>query len=171
MFTIYRIAYVTDRRTDRDLDKNKCYDCQANYIRDLTKLRRQGQRQSKKTIGLVSKTTPLHVHHPFLYISLPSLHDYDVKWPNLKFFFEDWNGKAINSTISIWTQTRLPLFSSNINSLFLSNWATWNNREMVSWKSPLSDRKVPIVAWAKPRPWERTWPEPKLITLVRMTAQ
>ena len=35
-----------------------------------------------KTIGLISKTTILRVHHAFLYISLPSLHDYDVKMPN-----------------------------------------------------------------------------------------
>ena len=31
------------------------------------------------------KTTALHVHHAFLYISLPSLHDYDVKHPNFTF--------------------------------------------------------------------------------------
>ena len=31
---------------------------------------------STKAIGLISKTTILHVHHAFLYISLPSLHDY-----------------------------------------------------------------------------------------------
>ena len=48
-------------------------------------------------------------------------------------FFEHGNGKAINSTISVWTRARPPLFSSNINSLLLSNWATWGNREMV-WK-------------------------------------
>ena len=30
----------------------------------------------KKAIGLFSKTTTLHVHHAFLCISLPSLHDY-----------------------------------------------------------------------------------------------
>ena len=36
-------------------------------------------RTSKRTIGLLSKTTTLYVHHTFLYISLPSLHDYDVK--------------------------------------------------------------------------------------------
>ena len=44
--------------------------------RDPTKLRRRRQRQ--KTIGLVSKTNTLQVHHAFLYISLLSLHDYDV---------------------------------------------------------------------------------------------
>ena len=33
----------------------------------------------------MSKTTPLHVHHAFLYISFPSLHDYDVKMPIFTF--------------------------------------------------------------------------------------
>ena len=40
----------------------------------------------KKAIGLLRKTTTLHVHNAFLYISLPSLHDYDVKMPNCKFY-------------------------------------------------------------------------------------
>ena len=39
-------------------------------------------RTSKKTIGFMSKTTTLHVYHTYLYISVPSLHDYDVKIPN-----------------------------------------------------------------------------------------
>ena len=56
-------------------------------IRDLTKLRRRekGDRQKKKKIGLMNKTTTLHVHHAFLYISLLSLHNNDVKWPHFKF--------------------------------------------------------------------------------------
>ena len=37
-------------------------------------------------MGLLRRTTTLHVHHAFLYISLPSLHDYDVKMPNCKFY-------------------------------------------------------------------------------------
>ena len=36
----------------------------------------------------MSKRTTLHVHHAFLYISLLSLHNYDVKWPNFKFTWE-----------------------------------------------------------------------------------
>ena len=40
---------------------------------------------NKQTIGLISKTT-FHVHYPFLYISLPALHDYDVKMPNFVFY-------------------------------------------------------------------------------------
>ena len=40
----------------------------------------------KKAIDLdLSKTTTLHVHHAFLYISLPSLHDFNVKVPNFWF--------------------------------------------------------------------------------------
>ena len=38
-----------------------------------------GKENVKKAIGLVSKTTTLLVHHAFLYISLPSLHNHDVK--------------------------------------------------------------------------------------------
>ena len=44
-----------------------------------------GNKNGKKAIGLISKTTTLHVHHAFLYISLPSLHGYDVKLPNFMF--------------------------------------------------------------------------------------
>ena len=38
-----------------------------------------GNENGTKAIGLITKTTTLHAHHAFLYISLPSLHDYDVK--------------------------------------------------------------------------------------------
>ena len=38
-----------------------------------------GKENVKKAIGLGSKTTTLLVHHAFLYISLPSLHNHDVK--------------------------------------------------------------------------------------------
>ena len=45
-----------------------------------------GNQDVKKAIGLLRKTTTLHVHHAFLYISLPSLHDYEVKMPHCKFY-------------------------------------------------------------------------------------
>ena len=45
-----------------------------------------GSENVKKEIGLISKTTTLHVHHAFLYISLPPLHDYGVKLPNFTFY-------------------------------------------------------------------------------------
>ena len=44
-----------------------------------------GNEDVKKSTGLLCKTT-LHLHHVFLYISLLSLHDYDMKMPNCKFY-------------------------------------------------------------------------------------
>ena len=44
-----------------------------------------GNENGKTAIDLFSKTTTLHVQHTFLYISLPSLRDYDVKMPNFSF--------------------------------------------------------------------------------------
>ena len=49
----------------------------------------------KKTIDLISKTTTSHVHHAFLYISFPFLHDYDVKMPYFA-FMEDVNKQRRN---------------------------------------------------------------------------
>ena len=45
-----------------------------------------GNENIKKTIGLISKTTTLHMHHAFLYISFLFLHDYDVNMPNFAFY-------------------------------------------------------------------------------------
>ena len=47
---------------------------------------RQLERQKKKTIGLISKTTTSHLQQTFLFISFPFLHDYDVKMPNFAFY-------------------------------------------------------------------------------------
>ena len=38
-----------------------------------------GKENVNKAIGLMSKTTTLHVHHAFLYISLLSLLNYDLR--------------------------------------------------------------------------------------------
>ena len=43
---------------------------------------RTATRTSKKSIGLISKTTTSHVHHAFLHISFLFFHNYDVKMPN-----------------------------------------------------------------------------------------
>ena len=48
-------------------------------IRAVQNYEGNGNGNVKKAIGLMCITTTLHVHHAFLYISLPSLHDYDVK--------------------------------------------------------------------------------------------
>ena len=60
--------------------------CLESPIRTLRSDDGDGNDEVKKAIGLITKTTILHVHHAFFYISLPSLHDYDVKMPNLMFY-------------------------------------------------------------------------------------
>ena len=45
-----------------------------------------GDENIKKTIGFISKTTALHVHHTFLVHFFPFLHDYDVKMSNFVFY-------------------------------------------------------------------------------------
>ena len=45
-----------------------------------------GDENIKKAIRLLSKTTSLHVRHTFLYISLPLLHDYNMKMPSFTFY-------------------------------------------------------------------------------------
>ena len=45
-----------------------------------------GNENGINAIGLISKTATLHVHHTFLYLSLTSLYDYDVKMPNFTFY-------------------------------------------------------------------------------------
>ena len=49
-------------------------------IGDFKIRRRDGNENVKKQqVNFISKTTTFHVHQSFLYISLPFLHDYDVK--------------------------------------------------------------------------------------------
>ena len=59
-----------------------------NFCRLSMTIERRHQRERQKNqLVKISNTTTLHVHHAFLYISLPSLHDYDVKIPNFTFFW------------------------------------------------------------------------------------
>ena len=55
-------------------------------IKDFKMPRRRRQRERQKGNRLNSNTTTLHVHHAFLYISLPLLQDYDGKIPNFTFY-------------------------------------------------------------------------------------
>ena len=81
----------------------------------------------KKAIGLMSKTKSLHVHHAFLYISLPSLHNYDVKWPNFKFTWEleRQANKFYHLCLNLGVFPSLHLQPKFPSQFFLSNWATW----------------------------------------------
>ena len=60
------------------------------YIRELKQRRLRtttatATRAAKKHQVKIGKTTTLYEHRAFLYISLPSLHDYDIKLPNFTF--------------------------------------------------------------------------------------
>ena len=50
----------------------------------------------------IGKTTTLHLHNAFLYISLLSLHDYDGKMPNFTFYGGRKQATA-KFSFSIWT--------------------------------------------------------------------
>ena len=84
----------------------------------------------------IGKTTALHVRHTFLYLSLPSLHDYDrrEKAPNFTFyggreekkttfFFFSW---TLIQSFRVQVQKNLPTFDKN--------WTRWSKREKV-WSS------------------------------------
>ena len=58
----------------------------------------------KKAIGWISKTTTLHVHLAFLFISLPSLRDYDEKMPKFTFYRGREQATA-KFSVSFWTWT------------------------------------------------------------------
>ena len=45
-----------------------------------------GNEYVKKAVVLITKTTTLRLHHAFLYMSWPSLHDYDVKMSDFTFY-------------------------------------------------------------------------------------
>ena len=53
-----------------------------------------GTRTAKKQSVYISKTTTLQVHHPFLYISQPSLQVCDLKLPNFTGRFMELVNKA-----------------------------------------------------------------------------
>ena len=92
-----------------------------------------GNENGKKAIGSDCKTTNLHVHHAFLCISLPSLHDYDVNFPNFTFY----GGRERRQRPSfcfpeLWSS---PLkFNSQKIRQRLTNWTRWNKRDWV-WRS------------------------------------
>ena len=109
-----------------------------------------GKESVRKATGLISTTTTLQVHHAFSYFSLLSLHNYDVRSPNFKFTRERkrQGDKFYNLCLN---SHAVPLFSSNQNSLLLSNGENWDNREKVLNNKNRSDRKCSQCArfWLK----------------------
>ena len=75
------VTYIT-----KTLSSNKSSHFYCERLGTLRSNDADDNEDVKKTIGLISKTTTSHVHHTFLYISFPFLHDYDVKMPNFAFY-------------------------------------------------------------------------------------
>ena len=70
-----------------------------------------GNENGKKAIGLISKTTTLHVHHAFLYILLSSLHDCDVKMQHSVALFATMLQRCV--TLKIVVANRLVMGNAN----------------------------------------------------------
>ena len=92
LFFMFTLSWITEK--ERVIENKRDEFCRKKNMKiqggceTIGTLRNHdddGNGNVKKIIGLMSRTTTLHVHHSFLYISLPSLHNYDVKCPNFKF--------------------------------------------------------------------------------------
>ena len=78
---LHENAIVTDNNTTLSVHAHIMVS-----VRDVIFLKsRRQQRERQKKKVYIRKTTTLHVQHTFLYISLPSLHDCDVKFPQVTF--------------------------------------------------------------------------------------
>ena len=96
-----------------------------NIFRDLTKLRRrrQGERQKNNRFN-EQNNNPARASR--LFCTLLCCTCTTTTWNDHTLsLLEYGNDKAINSTISVWTQARPPLFESSQNSLLLTNRANW----------------------------------------------
>ena len=93
----------------------------------LKQRRRRRQRERQKSDRFrQAKTTTLHERHAFLYLSLPSLHDYDAKLNNFKFC-----GQREHKTTTLFFSELLyrPLeFNSRKIRQNLTNWTRLNTR-------------------------------------------
>ena len=73
-----------------------------------------------------AKQQHLHVHHAFLYISFPLLHDYNVKMPNFTFWRGRENTRQRLSYSFLERRCSLLGFKSRKNCQHLTNWTRWN---------------------------------------------
>ena len=110
----------------------------------------------------MSKTTTLHGHHAFLYISLPSLHDYDVKWPNFKFTWElERQGDKfyhlcpnLSAFPSLQLQPKSPFFNTFLSGLVFG-FHQWSGTSFPGSLLPAVTAALRRVG--RREPWERGW--------------
>ena len=84
----------------------------------------------KKTEGLDWQNNNFARASPFLYISLPLLHDYDVKLPNFTFYSEVNTRQRLPFSFSELWYSPLELNSRKIHQ-DLTNWTRWNKHDKV----------------------------------------
>ena len=121
--------------------------CRRCVIRELKQRWRQGQRERQQSNRLkLAKSNnlqqTLQVHHAFLYISLPSLHHFDVKVPNFTFCQRKWTDKTTTFLFFSWTSIqsfKIPFPEKNCQHL--TKWTRWNKHDKV-WGS-----ETPIFKW------------------------
>ena len=93
------------------------------------------QQELQKTIGLISKTTTFHVHHPCLYIFLTFLHDYIVKMPNVEFYG---GRKQAMTSLDMVPRNSTPIWFAYI-------WLKWNSCDK-DWKRLQNSQQALIKA-------------------------
>ena len=96
-------------------------------IKELKQWRRRRQRERQKSNRFrLAKQQHLHVHHAFLCISFPSLHDYNVKMPNFTFWRGRENTRQRLSYSFLELRCSLLEFKSRKNCQHLTNRTRWN---------------------------------------------
>ena len=99
-----------------------------HLIRSLSNDDSDADENGKTAIGL-----DWHVHHVFLYISLPSLHYYNVKMSIFTFC----RGRERKTTFLFLSLDSLLEFNSRKNYQHVTNWTRWKKRDKV-WGSATS---------------------------------
>ena len=110
-------------------DESQC------FIVNNRKFKMRRPRESKKSNSLTRQNTTLHVHHAFLYISLPSLHGHHVKLPNfmfcevqkqamIKFYFSLWldmvdGNSAPEESTCIWQSKRVGIIMIETEKMWI----------------------------------------------------
>ena len=98
--------YIDNLRSGPLVHLRVCYGTVPTYFYFIGSLSKDDDdtRTSKIAVGKICKTTTLHVHHAFSCISLPSLHDCEVKRPIFTFSGDvDTRQQFSNSFLSLDT--------------------------------------------------------------------
>ena len=103
---------------------------------------RQQERQKSNWFRMAKQQLCTCMHHAFLYISLPWLHDYNVKVPNFTFCRGRERGQRLYFSLpELWNS--LLEFNSRKIHHHLTNWTKWNKRDKV-WSSANSLSSVQV---------------------------